>query len=155
MRPTFPLPGDEEEDDDDANDLINAVVGEAMPNIGNSSSTEEGGSNTNPQPTVAAPDTSTAVTRYLIKHLPKQLTQLRNQKHELEDKIHDLEQVVSEQRSQMAEYERRAELEKSRSKKLEDSLNQVRIFVILILHNMLFVYNSCKNTHKLNPWKNI
>ena len=126
MRPTFPLPGDEEEDDDDANDLINAVVGEAMPNIANSSSTEDGGSNPNPQPTVAAPDTSTAVTRYLIKHLPKQLTQLRNQKHELEDKIHDLEQVVSEQRSQMAEYERRAELEKSRSKKLEDSLNQVR-----------------------------
>ena len=50
---------------------------------------------------------------------------LRNQKHELEDKIHDLEQVVSEQRTQMAEYERRAEVEKSRAKKLEDSLHQV------------------------------
>ena len=50
---------------------------------------------------------------------------LRNQKHELEDKIHDLEQVVSEQRTQMAEYERRAELERSRAKKLEDSLHQV------------------------------
>ena len=91
----------------------------------------------------SAPDSSTAVTRYLIKHLPKQLTQLRykqsycqskvyisssflrNQKHELEDKIHDLEQVVSEQRTQMAEYERRAEVEKSRAKKLEDSLHQV------------------------------
>ena len=49
----------------------------------------------------------------------------RNQKHELEDKIHDLEQVVSEQRTQMAEYERRAEVEKTRARKLEDSLHQV------------------------------
>ena len=36
-----------------------------------------------------------------------------------------MEQVVSEQRTQMAEYERRAEVEKSRAKKLEDSLHQV------------------------------
>ena len=50
---------------------------------------------------------------------------LRNQKHELEDKIHDLEHVVTEQRAQMAEYERRAELERSRAKKLEESLHQV------------------------------
>jgi len=126
MRP-FPLEGEEEEDEDGENDLLNSVVGEAMPNI--AQTTEDGGSN--PPATVAAPpDSSTAVTRYLIKHLPKQLTQLRNQKHELEDKIHDLEQVVSEQRSQMAEYERRAELEKSRSKKLEDSLNQIEEKVV-------------------------
>jgi len=126
MRP-FPLEGEEEEDEEGENDLLNAVVGEAMPNI--AQTTEDGGSN--PPATVAAPpDSSTAVTRYLIKHLPKQLTQLRNQKHELEDKIHDLEQVVSEQRSQMAEYERRAELEKSRSKKLEDSLNQIEEKVV-------------------------
>jgi len=75
-------------------------------------------------------DGSTAVTRYLIKHLPKQLTQLRNQKHELEDKIHDLEQVVSEQRSQMMEYERRAEIEKSKAKKLEESLSQIEEKVV-------------------------
>ena len=43
-----------------------------------------------------------AVTRYLVKHFLKQLSALRNQKHELEDKIHDLEQV--------AEYERRDEV---------------------------------------------
>ena len=70
-------------------------------------------------------DSSTAVTRYLIKHLPKQLTQLRNQKHELEDKITDLEQVISEQRTQNAEYERRAELERSRARKLEDRLREI------------------------------
>merc|ERR1719220_828425 len=85
-------------------------------------SSETSGASSQPAP---APETSTAVTRYLIKHLPKQLTQLRNQKHELEDKIHDLEQVVSEQRTQMAEYERRAEVEKTRARKLEDSLHQI------------------------------
>ena len=71
-------------------------------------------------------DSSTAVTRYLIKHLPKQLTQLRNQKHELEDKITDLEQVISEQRTQNAEYERRAEVERTRARRLEDRLREVR-----------------------------
>ena len=70
-------------------------------------------------------DSSTAVTRYLIKHLPKQLTQLRNQKHELEDKITDLEQVISEQRTQNAEYERRAELERSRARRLEERLKEI------------------------------
>eukprot|EP00090_Calanus_glacialis_P033153 TRINITY_DN5499_c0_g1_i8.p1 TRINITY_DN5499_c0_g1~~TRINITY_DN5499_c0_g1_i8.p1 ORF type:complete len:847 (-),score=245.01 TRINITY_DN5499_c0_g1_i8:95-2368(-) len=70
-------------------------------------------------------DGSTEVTRFLIKHLPKQLTQLRNEKHELEDKIHDFEQVVSEQRMQMSEHERRVEVEKSKTKKLEERLNQV------------------------------
>ena len=70
-------------------------------------------------------DSSTSVTRYLIKHLPKQLTQLRNQKHELEDKITDLEQVISEQRTQNAEYERRAEVERSRARRLEDRLREI------------------------------
>ena len=71
-------------------------------------------------------DSSTAVTRFLIKHLPKQLTQLRNEKHKLEDKIHDFEQIVSEQRMQMAEHERRVELERSKTKKLEERQKQVR-----------------------------
>ena len=70
----------------------------------------------------------------MIKHFPKQLTALRNQKHELEDNIHYHEQVVSEQRTQMAEYERRAEVEKSRAKKLEDSLHQVRLPLYLIIY---------------------
>ena len=70
-------------------------------------------------------DSSTEVTRFLIKHLPKQLTQLRNEKHELEDKIHDFEQVVSEQRMQMSEHERRVEVERSKTKKLEERLIQV------------------------------
>tara|TARA_Y100001956_G_C4033173_1_gene147215 strand:- start:409 stop:549 length:141 start_codon:yes stop_codon:yes gene_type:complete len=43
----------------------------------------------------------------LIKHFPKQLTALRNQKYELEDNIHYHKQVVSEQRTQISEYERR------------------------------------------------
>ena len=70
-------------------------------------------------------DSSAEVTRFLIKHLPKQLTQLRNEKHELEDKIHDFEQVVSEQRMQMAEHERRVEVERSKTKRLEDRLSEV------------------------------
>jgi len=67
-------------------------------------------------------DSSAEVTRFLIKHLPKQLTQLRNEKHELEDKIHDFEQIVSEQRMQMSEHERRVEIERSKTKKLEERL---------------------------------
>ena len=44
----------------------------------------------------------------MIKHFPKQLTALRNQKYELEDNIHYYhKQVVSEQRTQISEYERR------------------------------------------------
>jgi len=70
-------------------------------------------------------DSSADVTRFLIKHLPKQLTQLRNEKHELEDKIHDFEQVVSEQRMQMNEHERRVEVERSKTKKLEERLMKV------------------------------
>ena len=137
VRPSFLAEDDDDEDDDDA-DLIAAVSDLPQAGLAPASSETSGGSSSS-----SAPDSSTAVTRYLIKHLPKQLTQLRykqsfcqskvyisssflrNQKHELEDKIHDLEQVVSEQRTQMAEYERRAEVEKSRAKKLEDSLHQV------------------------------
>merc|ERR1719154_26118 len=70
-------------------------------------------------------DNSTAVTRFLIKHLPKQLTQLRNEKHQLEDKIHDFETIISKQRMQMAEHERRVEVERSKTKKLEDRLKQI------------------------------
>jgi len=74
--------------------------------------------------TQSSSDSSTAVTRFLIKHLPKQLTQLRNEKHKLEDKVHDFEQIVSEQRMQMAEHERRVELERSKTKKLEERQKQ-------------------------------
>jgi len=70
-------------------------------------------------------DSSAEVTRFLIKHLPKQLTQLRNEKHELEDKIHDFEQIVSEQRMQMSEHERRVEMERSKTKKLEERLKML------------------------------
>jgi len=81
----------------------------------------------NNQAPVQSSDSSTAVTRYLIKHLPKQLTQLRNEKHELEDKIHDFEQIVSEQRMQMAEHERRVEIERSKTKKLEERLAEIEV----------------------------
>jgi hypothetical protein len=50
---------------------------------------------------------------------------LRNEKHELEDKIHDFEQIVSEQRMQMSEHERRVEVERSKTKTLEERLIQV------------------------------
>ena len=78
------------------------------------------------EPGQTSDNSSTAVTRYLIKHLPKQLTQLRNEKHQLEDKILDFEQIVSQQRAQMAEYERRCEVERTKAKKLEEALKQVR-----------------------------
>ena len=129
MRPAFLTDQEEEEEDEDDSDLLSAVVGGEDAGAGVQQSSGVSAPSAAP-----APDSSTAVTRYLIKHLPKQLTALRNQKHELEDKIHDLEQVVSEQRTQMAEYERRAEVEKSRAKKLEDSLHQVRLPLYLIIY---------------------
>jgi len=67
---------------------------------------------------------SAAVTRFLIKHLPKQLSQLRDEKVQLEDKIHDLELVVSEQRMQMAEHERRVEEALAAAKKMDHQLKK-------------------------------
>ena len=49
-----------------------------------------------------ASENATAVTRFLIKHLPKQLAKLRHDKSELEDKIRDLETVVSNQNVAMS-----------------------------------------------------
>jgi len=129
IRPTFLTTDNNEDDDEDVDDSTNDLLTAVMGNENNEASTDDA-----PQVTISAgapvQDSSTAVTRYLIKHLPKQLTQLRNQKHELEDKIHDLEQVVSEQRSQMMEYERRAEMEKSKAKKLEESLSEIEEKVV-------------------------
>ena len=44
-----------------------------------------------------AAENATTVTRFLIKHLPKQLSQLRHDKSELEDKIRDLDTLISNQ----------------------------------------------------------
>ena len=75
VRPNFNQHiGHDSDDDDDDND--DTAASEEVPQ----------------QPS----ESSTAVIRFLIKHLPKQLTQLRNEKHELEDKILDFEQIVSE-----------------------------------------------------------
>eukprot|EP00092_Neocalanus_flemingeri_P014300 GFUD01015421.1.p1 GENE.GFUD01015421.1~~GFUD01015421.1.p1 ORF type:complete len:561 (-),score=186.37 GFUD01015421.1:60-1574(-) len=79
----------------------------------------------NEQVPMLSTESSTAVTRFLIKTLPKQLTQLRNEKHKLEDKIHDFEQIISEQRMQMSEHERRVEVERSKTKKMEERLKKV------------------------------
>lgn len=56
--------------------------------------------------------------------MPKQLSQLRDEKVQLEDKIHDLELVVSEQRMQMAEHERRVEEALAAAKKMDDQLKK-------------------------------
>ena len=73
MRPNF-LADDDEDDEDGDDDLIAAVSDLPPADLGPASSGTSGGSS---HPTPAGPDGSTAVTRYLIKHLPKQLTQLR------------------------------------------------------------------------------
>lgn len=72
----------------------------------------------------ASPESSTAVTRFLIKHLPKQLSQLRNEKAILEEKVKDLEALNMEQRTRMGEHERRADSEKTKASKLEDILSK-------------------------------
>ena len=72
VRPNFLE--EDDEDDDDA-DLIAAVSDLPQAGLAPASSETSGGSSSSSAP--PAPDSSTAVTRYLIKHLPKQLTQLR------------------------------------------------------------------------------
>ena len=54
-----------------------------------------------------ASENATSVTRFLIKHLPKQLSTLRQDKIELEEKIRDLETLISNQNVAMNEMERR------------------------------------------------
>jgi len=98
--PFIPLPEDDEDDDDEDSRTGREMVQGAM----------------------AQDSSSAAVTRFLIKHLPKQLTQLKEEKGQLEDKIHDLELVVSEQRMQMAEHERRVEDAITSAKKMETRL---------------------------------
>ncbi len=57
-----------------------------------------------------ASENATAVTRFLIKHLPKQLAKLRHDKGELEDRIRDLEALISQQNVAMTEMERRTDV---------------------------------------------
>ncbi len=57
-----------------------------------------------------ASENATAVTRFLIKHLPKQLAKLRHDKGELEEKIRDLETLISNQNVAMTEMERRIDI---------------------------------------------
>jgi hypothetical protein len=59
-----------------------------------------------------ASENATAVTRFLIKNLPKQLAKLRHDKAELEDKICDLEALISNQNVSMSEMERRVDVYK-------------------------------------------
>merc|ERR1712038_2224171 len=73
-----------------------------------------------------ASENSTAVTRFLIKHLPKQLSKLRNDKAELEEKIRDLETTISNQSQAMLEMGRRVEIYKKEadtSRKWNSSLS--------------------------------
>ena len=75
---------------------------------------------------VGASENSTAVTRFLIKHLPKQLSKLRNDKAELEEKIRDLEATISNQSQAMLEMGRRVEIykkEANTSRKWNSSLS--------------------------------
>ena len=57
-------------------------------------------------------ENATAVTRFLIKRLPKQLSKLRNDKAELEDRIQDLEATISNQSQALLEMERRVDVYK-------------------------------------------
>ena len=59
-----------------------------------------------------ASENATAVTRFLIKSLPKQLSTLRQDKIELEEKIRDLETLISNQNVAMNEMERRIDVYK-------------------------------------------
>ena len=59
-----------------------------------------------------ASENATAVTRFLIKHLPKQLAKLRHDRTELEEKIRDLETLISNQNVAMTEMERRIDIYK-------------------------------------------
>jgi len=116
VRPTFQQDYDDDEDDVDSSD--NEGQEGEQPRRRRAGQRHRRNSQ--------SPESSTAVTRFLIKHLPQQLAKLRNEKAELEEKVHDLEALVSQQRNSLAEQERRADLEKARAQRLEDRILQVR-----------------------------
>jgi hypothetical protein len=131
VRPTFQQDynDDEDEDDEDYSDNEENENGERQRRPRN-----RGRRGRNSQ----SPESSTAVTRFLIKHLPQQLARLRNEKAELEEKVRDLEAMVSQQRNSLAEQERRADLEKTRAKRLEERMLQVGNFANYIMNSKIY-----------------
>ena len=96
-----------------------------------------------------ASENATAVTRFLIKRLPKQLSKLRNDKSELEDKIQDLEATISNQNQAMLEMERRVEVYKKEAEtarkwtaSLSLNIGKVRHFILRKVEHQtkLFVF---------------
>ncbi len=69
-------------------------------------------------------ESPTDVTRFLIHHLPIQLSKLRNEKSELEEKNMDMEQVISDQKNSIVELERRLNLEKNKNKVSAEKVNR-------------------------------
>jgi hypothetical protein len=118
VRPTFQMSDDEDEDEEDD------AEGGSTDGEGERRRRRRGGGRHRRRDS-QSPESSTAVTRFLIKHLPQQLARLRNEKSELEDKIRELESLVIQQRYCLAEQERRADKERNRANKLEERMLEV------------------------------
>ena len=93
-----------------------------------------------------ASENATAVTRFLIKHLPKQLAKLRNDKAEMEEKLRDLETVISNQNLSMSEMERRIDVYKK-----EAETSRKWSFSLANLHQIKASSNTTSGTTKTKP----
>jgi hypothetical protein len=82
-----------------------------------------------------------AVTRFLIKRLPKQLAKLRHDKGELEEKIRDLESLISNQNVSMSEMERRVDVYKKEAEKWLSSTSLANIHPIKVIKNVKMSIN--------------
>ena len=120
VRPTF-----QQSDDDDDDDVVGDDDEDAGSSDGEGEHRRRRRGGRPRRRDSQSPESSTAMTRFLIKHLPQQLARLRNEKAEQEDKIRELESLVSQQRYSLAEQERRADKEKSRANKLEERMLEV------------------------------
>ena len=98
---------------------------------------------------------ATAVTRFLIKRLPKQLSKLRNDKAELEDRILDLEQTISNQNQAMLEMERRVDVYKKEAEtarkwmaSLSLNIGKVSLHMPLLIIKFLSPFSKYSNVPK-------
>ena len=72
-------------------------------------------------------ENATAVTRFLIKHLPKQMSKLRDDKAELEEKIRDLEGRISQRDQDMREMERRLEVKRNEAEANKANCDEAKV----------------------------
>ena len=91
------------------------------------------------------------VHRFLIKHLPKQLSKLRNDKADLEDKIENLEQRIGQQSVALQEMERRNQNYRKEIDKVKTSSRvHVPMLITEVGTEVVWIFSSAPSVSILN-----